>query len=62
MISNLAAMDEKSEDGELEEHRLRFIVFWEGTDSIMTLADLAVYCAPICGVSALASKIVVLWI
>jgi hypothetical protein len=47
MISNLVAMDEKTEESQLEEQRLRFIVFWEGTNPIMKLSDLTAYCAPI---------------
>jgi hypothetical protein len=47
MISNLAGMDNKSEEADLEKQKLRFIVFWEGTNPIMTLSNLAAYCAPI---------------
>jgi hypothetical protein len=47
MIGNVLAMDEGEEEKSLEEHQLRFIVFWEGTNPIMTLDELAAYCAPI---------------
>ena len=47
MIGNLYAQDEKTDKEQIEEHELRFIVFWEGTNPKMNLADLAAYCAPI---------------
>ncbi len=47
MIGNLYAQDEKTDKDQIEEHELRFIVFWEGTNPKMNLADLAAYCAPI---------------
>ena len=47
LISNLSAKEEKSKDSGIEEQKLRFIVFWEGTNPIMTLEALSAYCAPI---------------
>ena len=42
----IAASDQKSEE-KLSEDDLIFIIFWEGTDSVMTLDRMAALCAPV---------------
>lgn len=39
--------DNETENDRLDEDDLKFIVFWEGTDSTLTLEEVAAYCAPI---------------
>jgi len=46
-VSNLEAQNESPSTEEERLKEYQFIVFWEGTDPKMSLADLAAYCAPI---------------
>jgi len=46
-ISLFAADEEPAASESVENQELRFIVFWEGTKSLMYLDDLAAYCAPV---------------
>ena len=47
LTNGLYSASERASNEKLSEDDLKFIIFWEGSDSLMTLDRLAALCAPV---------------